>query len=276
MVRELDDHGKWPAGCAILAPFQTQTEPESPVSRKTPDQTPQHTSLARAMAVPIALFVGLIIVALVVGIMQAGGGAGVSGPAARDGKTLSAETMQRFRKKWDEVGVAIGSPDAPVTVREFADYQCPACAAFEPIAERIRETYVESGKVRFVFFDFPLQMHDNAWEAAAAARCAGRQGAYWAYHEHLYENQQEWAGLADPMSAFLNYAVEVGINPEKLRRCLVQNATHQIIARSVEIAKKIGVRATPTILVGPHVYSGVTSYETLSKAIEEQLAAAKP
>lgn len=244
------------------------------MSRKTPDTPPEHTSLRRAMAVPIALFAGLIVLAVVVGVLR-DGSAGAPGPAATDGKTLSAATMQQFRNKWDQVGVAVGSPDAPVVVREFADYQCPACGAFEDTAERIRKTYVESGKVRFIFFDLPLRMHAHAREAAAAARCAGRQGAYWAFHERLYENQSSWASQSDPTSTFLNYAVEVGISAEQMKRCLVQGATESAIDRSVEIAKKVGVRATPTILVGSRVFSGVTSYETLANAIEAQLAAAK-
>lgn len=246
------------------------------MSRKTPDTPPQHTSLGRAMAVPIALFVGLIVLAVVVGMLRGGGpDAGGTSAGAADGAMLGAATMEQFRSEWDQVGVAIGAADAPVTVREFADYQCPACGAFEDTAEKIRETFVESGKVRFVFFDLPLRMHSHAHEAAAAARCAGRQDAYWAFHSRLYDNQRDWAAMGDPTSTFLDYAVEVGINAEQLRRCLVQGATSATIAHSVEIAKQVGVRATPTVLVGPKVFSGVTSYQTLAAAIKGQLAAAK-
>lgn len=246
------------------------------MSRKTPDTPPEHTSLVRAMAIPVALFAGLIVVALVVGMIRGSGSAPASAStAAADGNLLSAATMQKFRQQWDQVGVAVGSPDAPVTVREFADYQCPACGAFEDTAERIRETFVDSSKVRFVFFDLPLRMHAHAREAAAAARCAGRQDAYWAFHQRLYENQSDWSAQADPTSTFLDYAVESGINAEQLRRCLVQGATNAIIASSVDIAKQVGVRATPTVLVGSRVFSGVTSYQTLAAAIESQLATAK-
>lgn len=243
------------------------------MSQKTPDTPPEHTSLKQLLLVPGLLFVGLIILALVVGIIRSDDTqASQTSTGSQAGKLLSDATMTKFRNKWDEYGVAVGSPDAPVIVREFADYQCPACRAFESTADRIREQYVESGKVRFVFFDFPLRMHTNSRDAAAAARCAGRQDAYWPFHSRLYSNQREWASMTDPMSAFLNYAVESGIKAQRLRQCLVQDATNQIIAKNVEIARKIGVRATPTVLVGSRVFSGGTTFSKLSQAIEKQLA----
>lgn len=249
------------------------------MSRKTPDTPPEQTSLVRALLIPILLFVGVIALAVLVGMFgdQISGNDNddASGTRAEDGKTLSASKMQRFRQQWDEFGIALGPADAPVTVREFADYQCPACGAFEAAAERIREEWVDSGQVRFIFFDFPLPMHDHAQQAARAARCAGRQDAYWAFHQHLFENQQEWSTQADPNSTFLDYAVASGIQAEPLRRCLEQGATDQIVARNAQIAREVGIMSTPTVLIGPQVFSGVTDYETLSTAIENQLAAAE-
>src|SRR5215469_8954133 len=89
----------------------------------------------------------------------------------------------------DAVGESIGQVDAPVVVREFADYQCPACAAFEPALEQMRKDYVDTGMVRFVFFDYPLDIHKNAMQASLVARCAGAQGHFWPMHDLLYARQ---------------------------------------------------------------------------------------
>jgi len=90
----------------------------------------------------------------------------------------TAQQNRGFPDELDRLGVERGDPDAPLVVREFADYQCPACRSFYPTVKRLIDEYVDAGQVRFVFFDFPLDMHEHAVPAAEAARCAGRQDAY--------------------------------------------------------------------------------------------------
>lgn len=245
------------------------------MSRKTPSGPPPKNDLKGALLVPILIFGGAILIALLVllfGDNFAGDG-GSAPTRAASGALLDEQTMQRFIAEYDELGVAIGAADAPVVVREFADYQCPACAAFEPIAARLRAEYVDSGKVRFVFFDFPLAMHSHSREAAAAARCAARQDAFWRYHEKLFANQGSWAGAADPTDHFLDLAVASGIKVEPFKRCLTQGATDAIVAQNAEIARALGVSSTPTVLVGRRVFSGVSSFDELATEIENQLAA---
>src|SRR5699024_12715238 len=135
------------------------------------------------------------------------------------------------------------------------------CKSFETTSKRIREELVASGKVRFVFFDFPLAMHEHSTDASIAARCAGRQDKYWAYGEALFANQSEWAQTTDPMSNFLDLAVEVGIDAQRLKQCIAQGATTDAVQRSRDLGEKIGVRATPTVMVGSKVFSGSVSYD---------------
>ena len=85
---------------------------------------------------------------------------------------VAAPNADAFPSDLDDYGVSVGADDAPVVVREFADYQCPACARFSEASQRLKEEYVDTGKVRFVYFDLPLQQHQNAMPAAQAARCA--------------------------------------------------------------------------------------------------------
>lgn len=240
------------------------------MSRNDPPPPPQRDPLARALIVPAAIFGGAILLALIV-VLWSGDAEGPATPAT-EGNQLGAKTLARFESEWDELGVAIGDPDAPVTVREFADYQCPACAAFADTAKRLREEYVASGKVRFIFFDFPLSMHSHSFEAAAAARCAARQDAYWSYHEKLFATQSEWAPKADATGYFLDLAVASGIDVEPFRACLTQGATETMVRASAEVARELGVLSTPTVLVGGQVFSGVTGYQALTAEIETQLA----
>lgn len=233
------------------------------------DDQPQRSTLYNAL-LPIGLILGaLIIVAVFITWLSNSSQADV--PAANTGQ-LNAEVMQRFDTQYDQLGVAIGDPDAPVTIREFADYQCPSCKAFAPTAARIRDELVASGKVRFVYFDFPLRMHEHSVEAAIAARCAARQDTYWAYQEALFANQREWASTQNPLPSFLDLAVETGMNAQRLKQCIVQGATRHAVEQSRALAKKIGIRATPTIMVGSKVISGVVSYERIQSLVNAQLA----
>lgn len=231
------------------------------------DVQPQRNSLYTAL-LPTALILGaLIVVALFVLWLTDSSTAQVS---SADTGELNAEVMQQFKTDYDQLGVAVGNADAPITIREFGDYQCPACGAFEPTAARIRKNLVASGKARFVFFDFPLTMHQHAQEAAIAARCADRQGKFWPYHEALYAKQNKWASLDDASSMFLDIAVESGINTKKLKQCIAHDATLNSIKQNRALGEKIGIRATPTIMVGATVFSGGVSYDRIKNLVDAQ------
>lgn len=89
-----------------------------------------------------------------------------------------------------------GDANAPVTIIEFTDYQCPFCSRhFEQTFGQIESEYIDTGKVKYVVRDFPLGFHPNAQKAAEAAECAGDQGRYWEMHDQLFSNQGEWSGL---------------------------------------------------------------------------------
>lgn len=227
------------------------------------------STLFQALLTPALILGALVLIALAVIVF--GDRLGGDGRPAGDG-IISPESLARFEAEHDAEGVSIGDPDAPVVVREFADYECPACAAFAPTAKKLREEYVAEGKVRFVFFDFPLPMHQHAREAASAARCAGRADRFWPYHDRLFETQGDWSRKADATDFFYDLAVQTGVPLESFRRCLNQGATEALVERNLEIASEIGAVATPTVLVGDRMFSGVTPYGTLTAEIENQLA----
>ena len=109
-------------------------------------------------------------------------------------------------------GVTKGDPEAPITIVEFADYQCPGCGSFAlSVKPQIDLTYVETGKAKFVYYDFPLvSIHNFSFLAARAARCAADQDKFWDYQTELFRNQPMWAADPAPMGRFLDYGCGSG------------------------------------------------------------------
>ncbi len=191
----------------------------------------------------------------------------------------SAETSQtaegegwEFPAQYDRLGMSLGDDEAPVVVREFGDYQCPACAEFYSTIKRVIEKYVDAGTVRYVFFDFPLRAsHEHALAAAQAARCAGRQGDYWAMHDALYQNHSNWTGSDDPITRFAKYANGAGLDGSALAECVRNQKTLDAVNRSQELGRQLGVRRTPSVIVGDQAFKGAVSFEQLRREIEKRL-----
>ena len=141
----------------------------------------------------------------------------------------------------------LGRADAPVTLVEFSDYQCPFCQRFfATTLSAIEKQYIDTGKVRYVFRDFPLdQMHPQARKAAEAAHCAGEQGKYWEMHEVLFQNQR---ALAPPQLA--EYARTVGVDGSKFDECLSSGRHAARVERGLADGAAVGVQGTPTFVVG--------------------------
>lgn len=190
-----------------------------------------------------------------------------------------APALAAFDPASDALGVSLGAADAPVVVREFADFECPACGGFEPVLEYMRKQYVDSGKVRFVFFDYPLtHIHPHALRAAELARCAGAQGHYWAMHDLLYVRQQEWARAEDsgfdPTPQFESYAKELKLDAPALMQCFNRGDTEAAVKKAAAYGDKLGVYATPTFGVNRVTSVGGVAYDDLRNLIEAQLKTA--
>jgi len=148
-------------------------------------------------------------------------------------------------------GVESGNPDATVTVMEFGDYQCPACQNFFRQAKPILDvSYIDPGRIRFVYFDFPLEAaHPNAFVAARAARCAGDQNAYWQFHDVLFTNQLSWAGQANPVSDFSRYAEDLGLDEAAFRECVQSDRHAQVVSANQLLGLQLGAQSTPTVII---------------------------
>lgn len=170
-------------------------------------------------------------------------------------------------------GVTKGDLDAPVTIVEFGDYQCPGCGQFAlTVKPEIESTLVASGQAKFVFYDFPLiSIHQNAFLAARAARCAGDQDKFWEYHETLFRNQSRWSGASMPMSAFEDYADEVGAGGGDFDACLNSDKYADVVSANMELGVRMRVSGTPTVLVNAGgELRGLNSYDlrSIQQAIE--------
>jgi protein-disulfide isomerase len=161
-------------------------------------------------------------------------------------------------------GMVKGAADAPVTIVEFADYQCPACRSLQQALSQVLKEY--DGRVRLVFKDRPLRSHALARPAHEAARCAGAEGKYWAYHDLLFEEQP-----ALERADLLLYAADLGLDREEFARCLDGRRYAAEVDADVQQAVALGVNATPTLLVGRRTIIGVPTLEELRSAIDEAL-----
>lgn len=180
------------------------------------------------------------------------------------------EDQPPFPAEVDRFGVQLGEPDAPVVVREFADYQCPACARFSGVLDQLKSDYIDTGKVRLVFFEMPLAQHSNAMPAAVAARCAGEQDAYWGMHDALFTNQAAWSASSDPLALFAGYASELKLHEGRFQRCISTEQTRSAVEDSLAVAKQLRVASTPTVIVD-NIPLTRSNWEQLSGVIEQQL-----
>ncbi len=140
---------------------------------------------------------------------------------------------------------ALGSPNAPVTIVEFTDYQCPYCHRFhEQTWPELKKTYIDTGKVRFVVRDLPLDFHDQALPSAIAARCAGEQDHYWPMYEALLGQTE---GLTKNMARKL--AIVIGVDLPTFDACLQNPGVRHAIETDVAEAQRIGVTGTPGFVI---------------------------
>jgi len=140
----------------------------------------------------------------------------------------------------------LGNADAPITLVEFSDYQCPFCQRFfATTLPALKTDYIDTGKIRYVFRDYPLEMHALARQAAEAAHCAGEQGKYWEMHDALFQNQ---GALAPPQLA--EHAGAVGVDGAAFAACLSSGRFAARVARGLVDGAAAGVQGTPAFVVG--------------------------
>ncbi|MFH1722232.1 MAG: thioredoxin domain-containing protein [Candidatus Altiarchaeota archaeon] len=162
----------------------------------------------------------------------------------------------------------IGNSDAPVTIIEYSDFQCPYCSRFITGAyAEIKKQYIDTGKVRLAFKHFPLGFHENAQKAAEATECANDQGKFWQYHDKLFENQ----GSLD-VDNLKKYAQDLGLDMRTFTSCLDSGKHEQAVKKDMADGTQAGVQGTPSFLINGKLVVGAQPFENFKTAIDQALA----
>lgn len=165
-----------------------------------------------------------------------------------------------------------GSPDAPVTMIEYSEYLCPFCQRFVlETMPRIEEEYIDTGKVKLVFRDFPVH-GQPAVSIAMVAECAADQDKFWEMHVMLFERAEEWSQSEEILTTFQGYAEELGIDQDEFLNCLELGTTFERIQEDYNLAVQDGVGGTPTFLINGTLVVGAQPFEEFQRIIEEELA----
>ena len=176
--------------------------------------------------------------------------------------TVTAADTSGFR------GYILGSADAPLEITEYADYQCPACASFETVQfPTIRERLVNTGRVRWRYRDFPLQIHRHARLSAHAAACADEQGKFWEMHRMIYDSQNDWAFINDAAGHFRELAKPIGLDVARFDQCMSAAKYAGRIQASYDEAVKVGASGTPALLIAGRIYGGLP-YDALKRIVD--------
>lgn len=185
-----------------------------------------------------------------------------------DGLLASASVEMRFdapRTQVAAVGPAVGPADAPVTIVEFSDFQCPFCARAGPTVKQVLARYPE--QVRLVYRHYPLDsIHPRARPAAVASACAAEQGKFWEYHDLLFANPKKLA--AEDLTG---YAEQVGADAAAFGQCLDEGRFDADVDRDVADAREAGVTGTPTFFINGRVLGGAQPLDEFVRVIEEEL-----
>ena len=170
-------------------------------------------------------------------------------------------------------GYVMGSDSAPVTVVEYADFECPACAQFAVLtAPDIKQRLVATGKVRWVFRDLPLDGHLNSLPAHHAGQCAGEQGRFFEMHDQLYFNHGRWVTDRRPARRFREFARAIGLDLGRYDDCMSSNRYMARLRQSRLDAAAAGVSSTPTFDIGTQRISGALLYDEFKRLVDQAAA----
>ena len=173
---------------------------------------------------------------------------------AGDGDSAPAHPAGAWAADTQELMIAQrskGSPTAPITVFEMSDFQCPFCRqhAIETFPQ-LERLYLETGKVRWTFVNFPIpQLHPNATAAAEFAMCAAKLDQFWPVHDLIFKHQNSWKSLSDPGPFLLSLADSAKIRRRDILPCLTGGQTRELVRTEAEEVARVGIQSTPTFVI---------------------------
>lgn len=161
-----------------------------------------------------------------------------------------------------------GQQTAKITIVLFSDFQCPYCEKFySESMQEIEANYVDTGKAKIVFMEFPLSFHPNAQKAAEAAECAFDQGKFWEYHDLLFNDQNKLS-----VDDLKQRAFDLGLNTTKFNSCLDSGEKQAVVEQTMQQGAELGVNGTPAVYIDGIAVIGAQPFENFKQVIEEELA----
>jgi protein-disulfide isomerase len=189
------------------------------------------------------------------------------------GKAMQPAAAAAEKQK-DEQGLHVRGPaKAPLLLEIYGDFQCPSCAVASKAIDQLQEEF--KNKIKVVFHEFPLSMHQHAVRAAEAAEAAGLQGKFWEMHDALYDYQPVWSHTTDPNFLFDSYAGSMGLDVARFRADRQSSDIEGKVIEDGNAGLLRGVRNTPTIFINGEQAKGAVTKDKLREAIEAALAKQK-
>jgi len=224
-----------------------------------------------AALVVLAFLAGILVGFVTWGRAPAKTQAASSNPPAAQAP-VQTEAPQYVRYKIPSEGFpSLGPADAPIVIVEFSDFQCPFCKRFhDETYQSLMTAY--PGKIRFVYRHFPLtSIHPNAFPAAEASMCANEQGAFWQYHDKIFEDQSQ---LGDDL--YLQIATELGLDSKAFTDCMTSEKYKDAIQQDSDFAVNLGVNSTPTFFINGLAVVGAQPLNVFTQVIDKELAGEIP
>ena len=171
-------------------------------------------------------------------------------------------------KKWVDDDPSLGDKNAKLTIVEFSDFQCPFCGRFRTQTfDQIKKEYIDTGKVKFVFRDFPLSsIHPYAQKASEASECADEQGKFWPMHDKLFNE-----GVQGGVESFKKYAKDLGLDTGKFNKCLDSGEMAGEIRKDLADGGRYGVSGTPGFFINGVKVVGAQPFQVFEQVIEAEL-----
>ncbi len=237
-----------------------------------------HMSIENKQSYMLGILTGIGVIVILGGVFMFGRSFGVDG-AESTGTTAGAPTAQQPTAP-TEPGVdpskvaavtdddhILGNVNAPITMIEYSDFECPFCARFKPTVDQILSDY--AGKVRVVYRHFPLRsIHQQAQKAAEASECASDQGKFWEMHDALFNLNLTQSLSLDSMK---NAAAEIGLNTSTFNTCLDTGAKTQAVEEDYQNGIAAGVRGTPGSFIGDQYVPGALPFDQVKPLIDSLL-----
>lgn len=218
------------------------------------------------------LIPGAIIVAgavIAFAIVFVNGGLGVRPAPPRDTPPTGNGTQAPPVQASADDDPMLGNADAPVTMIEFSDFECPFCARFfQQTLPQIKEQYIKTGKVQFVYRDFPISsIHSNAEKAAEAGECADEQGKFWEYHDLIFSRQDQMS-----VANYKRWAAELKLDTARFDSCLDSGKYADEVAKDFSDGQAAGVSGTPTFFINGQRVVGALPFEQFQRVLDAALA----